>query len=134
MKRLQCFCVAVAATLGGIAVPALAHHSFGATYDVRKDVTLEGTLVQFMFRNPHSFVHIEVADDSGEMQRWSIEWSGTAALQRDGVNRGTLRVGDDVVIIAHPSRTPGEYRGQMVTLSRPLDGLTWGTRPGEVID
>ena len=134
MKNLHWSSIPALAVAASFAVPVLAHHSFGATYDVRKDVTLEGKLVQFMFRNPHSFVHIEVEGDNGEMQRWSIEWSGTAALQRNGVDRGTLRVGDEVVITAHPSRTPGEYRAQMVTLSRPLDGLTWGTRPGEVID
>ena len=102
-----------AAMIAGVFVglPADAHHSFGATYDIKKDITLEGKLVQFMFRNPHSFVHIEVPDDTGTVRRWSIEWSGTAALARQGVERATLRPGDEVTILAHPSRTPGEYRG-----------------------
>ena len=113
---------------------AYAHHSFGATYDGNREITLEGKLVQFMFRNPHSFVHIEAPDEHGQMQRWSIEWSGTGALTRQGVTRGTLRVGDEIVITGRPSRAPGELRAQMLTLVRPLDGLSWGNRPGEVID
>lgn len=114
--------------------PAQAHHSFGATYDLRTEITLEGKLAQFMFRNPHSFVHVETVDEQGRVQRWSVEWSGAAALTRQGVDRGTLRVGDAVTITAYPSRTPGELRAQMLTLTRPADGLTWGTRAGEVVD
>ena len=40
-----------------------AHHSFGATYEINKEMKLEGKLVQFVYRNPHSFVHIEAPDD-----------------------------------------------------------------------
>jgi len=118
----------------GVAATASAHHSFGATYDLKTEITLEGKLVQFMFRNPHSFVHIEVPSERGQMQRWSVEWSGAAALTRQGVERGTLRSGDEVVITGYPSRVPGELRAQMLTLERPSDGLTWGSRAGEVVD
>jgi hypothetical protein len=113
---------------------AYAHHSFGATYNSNAEIALEGKLVQFIFRNPHSFVHIEAPDANGKLQRWSVEWSGAGALANQGVERQTLRVGDEVVITGRPSRTPGEYRVQMRTLHRPLDGFGWGNRPGEVID
>lgn len=122
------------ASLALLATAASAHHSFGATYRIDEEVRVEGKLVQFLFRNPHSFVQVEALDESGEMQRWSVEWSGTGALQRQGVDRATLRVGDEVVVTGRPSRTPGEYRLQMLTLLRPADGLSWGNRPGEVID
>ena len=56
------------------------------------------------------------------------------ALAGQGVERGTLRVGDQVIITGRPSRTPGEYRVQMLSLHRPLDGFGWGDRPGVVID
>jgi hypothetical protein len=121
-----------AALLAGIAV--YAHHSVGATYDGKKDVKLEGKLVQFLLRNPHSFVHVEAPDPQGKTQRWAIEWSGAAALSGQGVNRNTLKIGDHVIITGNPSRTPGDNRVKMNTLLRPSDGLTWGTRPGEVVD
>jgi hypothetical protein len=126
-----CLLAGIALTAG---LPVHAHHSFGATYDVKERITLEGKLVNFMFRNPHSFVHVEVPDADGVVERWSVEWSGAAALTRQGVERGTLRVGDEVAITAHPSRTPGELRAQMLTLRRPVDGLTWGDRADEVVD
>ena len=54
--------------------PAYAHHSFAATYFEDQKVTIEGDLVQFLYRNPHSYVHVEVKDDKGEVTRWAVEW------------------------------------------------------------
>ena len=117
-----------------VGATASAHHSFGATYEISKQIKLEGTLVQFVYRNPHSFVHIEAPDESGASQRWAIEWGGTAQLTGQGVNRDTLKVGDKVVVTGRPSRVPGEYRVLMVSLVRPADGFTWGRRANEVVD
>jgi hypothetical protein len=90
--------------------------------------------VQFVYRNPHSFVHIQAPDSNGEMQRWSVEWAGTAQLDNQGIKRESLKVGDEVVIMGRPSRVSGEYRALMVSLKRPLDGFAWGARQGEVVD
>jgi hypothetical protein len=113
---------------------ARAHHSYGATYETKKEIKLEGKLVQFVYRNPHSFVHMQAPDDSGTMQRWAVEWSGTAQLANSGVQRDSLKVGDAIVVSARPSRVPGEYRVLMVRLVRPSDGFAWGSRGGEVVD
>lgn len=110
-----------------------AHHSYGATYDLNKQVTLEGRLVQFVYRNPHSFVTLEATDAKGVKQRWAVEWSGTGQLGGQGVTRETLRTGDIIVIVGRPSRVNGEFRLLMVSLKRPSDGFSWGTR-GEVVD
>jgi hypothetical protein len=124
--------VAVIAAL--LAATASAHHSFGATYEVSKQIKLEGKIVQFVYRNPHSFVHIEAPDAEGATQRWAVEWGGTAQLTTAGVTRESLKVGDKVTIVARPSRVPGEYRVLMVNLNRPSDGFTWGRNAGEVVD
>ena len=113
---------------------ANAHHSYAATYDTSKEIRLEGKLVQFMYRNPHSFVTIQAPDEKGAPQRWSIEWSGTGQLATQGVTRESLKVGDEVVIVGRPSRVPGEFRALMVTLKRPVDGFTWGSRGGQLVD
>ena len=91
----------LAARLGGtlamrrpsarLPAPARAHHSYGATYDTSREVRLDGKLVQFVFRNPHSFVHVQAPDESGASQRWAVEWSGTAQLANNGITRDTLR-------------------------------------------
>jgi hypothetical protein len=112
-----------------------AHHSQAAQYDASKKVSIEGTLVQFQFRNPHTFLQVEAPDpETGQMRRWSIEWGGAGTLAGQGVTRTTLKYGDVVVITANPSRTPNDHKLHMITLKRNSDGFGWGTRPGEVPD
>ena len=115
-------------------VTAYAHHSVTATYDAKKEVKLQGKLVLFLFRNPHVFVHVDVPDESGKMQRWTIEWGGAAQLSSQGINRDTFKTGDELIITGDPSRTAGEHRAKMNTLHRVSDGLGWGARPGEVVN
>jgi hypothetical protein len=114
-------------TSGGAAI---AHHSFAATYDETNSVRIEGTIVQVMFRNPHSFVQLEDKDGV----RWGIEWGGATQLSRGGVTRTTLKHGDSVVITGAPGRNPEDRRILLRTLFRPADGLKWGDRAGEVVD
>ena len=89
--------------------------------------------MQFVYRNPHSFVHVEANDDKGMPQRWAVEWSGGGQLANQGVTKDSLKVGDQVVIMGRPSRVTGEFRALMVNLKRPADGFTWGGR-GQVVD
>ena len=123
--------VVVGVLLAGIS--PYAHHSQAAQYDTSKTVMIEGTLVQFQFRNPHTFIQIEAPDESGKLVRWSIEWGGVGQLNGQGVTRTTLKYGDPVIITANPSRTPNDHKLHMLTLKRTSDGFGWGTRPGEVI-
>ena len=130
-RRLALLVVTGACVLGAT---ASAHHSQAAQYDTSKKVTIEGTLVQVQFRNPHTFVHVEAPDDKGVVQRWSIEWGGAGQLALQGLTRTTLKYGDILTITASPSRTPDDHKLHMVTLKRASDGFGWGTRPGEVVD
>lgn len=123
--------LALALVVAGVTT-ASAHHSFGATYDTSKQLKLEGKLVQFVYRNPHSFVHVEAPDAEGKIQRWAVEWGGTAQLAGAGVKRDSLKIGEKVTIVGRPSRVPGEYRMLMVSLT--ADGLNWGRNPTEVVD
>jgi hypothetical protein len=132
MKRL--LAAAVAASTCAIGAQAFAHHSFAATYIEDKSVTLEGELVQVLFRNPHSFVHVNVKEKDGTTVRYAIEWGGAAQLGGQGVTRETLKLGDHLIISGNPGRNPTDHRVRMVTLRRPSDGLSWGNRPGEVVD
>ena len=130
MRKVLFLLIATAIVAGS----AYAHHSYGATYDVKKEVKLEGKLLQFVYRNPHAYVHMQAKDANGVEQRWAVEWAGTAQLSSAGVNKESLKVGDEIIVTARPSRVPGEFRVLMVNLRRPLDGFTWGARTGEVVD
>src|SRR5881296_3280290 len=103
-----------------------AHHSFAATYQEGKTQKIEGKVVQFLFRNPHSFLHVEAPDEKGTIQVWNIEWGGGGVLGRQGVSRDTLKPGDRVIVVGQPGRVPEEHRLRMVNLTRPVDGWKWG--------
>ena len=98
------------------------------------NLKIEGKLVQFNFRNPHSFVTVDTVSKDGKTERWVVEWGGATSLGGQGVTRTTLQIGDEVVITGNPSRTAGLSRLKMNTLHRKSDGFGWGTRPGEVVD
>lgn len=114
-----------AAFLAGTA-PATAHHSFAATYQEGVTIEIRGQVVQFMFRNPHSFLHVMAPDENGVMQRWAVEWGGAGQLVEQGMERSTLKPGDEVVIVGAPSRNLTEHRMRMNSLVRPQDGFSWG--------
>ena len=126
--------VVLAATLMIAGMTVRAHHSFAATYDESKSVMIEGRLVQFLFRNPHSFVHVMAPDDKGQEQRWAVEWGGAGQIAGQGFTRETLKPGDVVVISGNPGRNAADHRIRMVTLRRPSDGFGWGTQPGQTVD
>lgn len=131
MRRVLLSIIALTLATAGVAV---AHHSYSATYDVAKEIKLTGKLMQFSFKNPHSYVTIQAPDSKGKMQRWSVEWAGTSQLANRGINQDTLKVGDEINIVGRPSRVPGEFKALMVNLKRPSDGFSWGTQPGELVD
>jgi hypothetical protein len=125
--KLTLAVIAAGAGLILAAVPMFAHHSFAATYFEDQRVTVEGDLVQFLYRNPHSFVHVEVKDPkTGEMVRWAVEWGAGGQLGRQGVTRETLKPGDHVIVVGNPGRNAEDHRLRMVNVTRPSDGWKWG--------
>ena len=108
-----------------VSVPLYAHHSFAATYFVDQTITVNGTVKEFLWRNPHSFIKVEGPDQKGETQTWSIEWGGGAQLTQAHVTRDTLKPGDKVVIVGNPGRDPSEHRVRIKSIARPSDGWKW---------
>jgi hypothetical protein len=104
---------------------AYAHHSFAATYFVDQTAKIDGTVKEFLWRNPHSFIKVEAPDEKGAMQMWSIEWGGGAQLSQAHVTRDTLKPGDRVVIVGNPGRDPAEHRIRIKSITRPSDGWKW---------
>ena len=107
-------------------VPVYAHHSFAAVYFEDQTVSIEGELVQFELRNPHSWVHVMAKDENGEMQKYSAEWANAARLKQGGMSEDTLKPGDLVVITGSPGRKADERRIHLKRIVRPADGWTWG--------
>ncbi len=110
-------------TVGGS--PSFAHHAFYSVYDRDKTVKVEGTLKEFIWRNPHSFVRVEAPDDKGEIKSWVIEWAAPAQLTEKGVSSATLRPGDKIIVTGHPGRVADIHRMQLQKVERPSDGWKW---------
>ena len=109
---------------------ALAHHS-PIVFDRTKQVTLAGTVTEFRWGNPHSWIHIDVADADGKVANWGIEMNPASHLARDGWRSTTLKRGDQVSIVVFPLRND-EKGGQYISIKLP-DGKTLGERPDGVL-
>src|SRR2546428_13494607 len=84
--------------------PLRAHHAFSAEFDVKKPLTLKGTLVKWEMINPHSWFHIEVKNPDGEVVEWMVEGGSPNSLIRVGVTKYSLQVGMELTIEAYQAK------------------------------
>jgi hypothetical protein len=102
---------------------ALAHHS-PIVFDRTKQVTLTGVVTEFRWGNPHSWIHVDVADAGGTVANWSIEMNPASHLAREGWRSSTLKTGDKVTVVVYPLRND-EKGGQYISVTLP-DGKKLG--------
>jgi len=106
---------------------AWAHHSSTSVYIQGKPMKIEGTLKEFIWRNPHSFIKVDAPDDKGVMQTWVIEGAAPTQLSESGMTRSTLRPGDHLVVTGKPGRVEEDHRMLLESIERPSDGWKWQT-------
>ena len=105
-----------------------AHHSFSATYDSSQKVELEGTVKEFVWRNPHSFLRLDVAEKDGSTKTWALEWGSITQLSEAKMTRTSLKPGDKIVVSGEPARDQSSPRLLIQSVKRPSDGWTWNGR------
>ena len=123
--KIRALCLAVAGT-AALAAPAFAHHSF-AMFDAEKTVTLNGTVKEFEWTNPHSWIRVNVADASGTDRQWAIEMNSPAQNAQRGWTSSTLKAGDKVSLTIHPLRD-GSRGGQFMAIKL-ADGRELSNNP-----
>lgn len=84
-------------------VPLLAHHGTAASYDQKKLVKVKGTVVQFLWRNPHSSLYLETKDENGKEGTYALEMWSPGLMVKQGFTRDSFKVGDQVEADVHPS-------------------------------
>ena len=105
---------------------ALAHHSF-AVFDRTKKVTLTGTVKDFQWTNPHTWIQVVIADDKGNTTEWGVECGSPNMMARTGWKKTSLKAGDRVTAVVNPL-LDGRPNGSLVTITLP-DGTVLG--PGD---
>jgi hypothetical protein len=102
MRKLPTL-IALIVLYSSIAAPLLAHHGRGATYDMKKRITLKGTVSRVEWRNPHVLIYMDVKDADGKVVTWGFENSGVSTLAQEGYNRNTLKVGQPITALVNPA-------------------------------
>lgn len=115
MKNLHLLAMLVIPMLASAPV-ALGHHS-AAMFDKSKEVTIEGTLKEFQYTNPHSWVVLDVPDAAGKVTVWSFETRNASALLRSGIRRSSLVAGDKVTVKGHPLRD-GRPGAELIVITK----------------
>jgi len=94
----------VAAALLAWALPGVGHHSHG-NYDLKQYLSMEGTVTEVHWINPHTWIYMEVTNPDGTATLWTLEGGGINALTQRGWTRDSVKVGDTVSVRCHPLRT-----------------------------
>jgi hypothetical protein len=110
-----------------LAISAWAHHSF-TMFDTNKVITITGTVTEFQWTNPHSYIEIDVPDEGGAVKHWSIEMGSPSILQQSGWKFSSLKKGDKATLTINPLKT-GLAGGFLNQATLP-NGKVLGNGPG----
>jgi hypothetical protein len=123
-KMMRQIVVAGSAALGllSAAPPALAHHSF-ASYAVKGQIKLSGTVTRFEWANPHVYIHLDATGRYGGVKHWLIECANPGTLNRIGWKRNMIHQGDKIEVIVAPLRSGRP--GALLKAIRLADGRTF---------
>jgi Family of unknown function (DUF6152) len=96
---------ALAVTIASFAsAPTMAHHAFAAEFDANSPVALKGTVTKMEWINPHSWIHIDVVNASGEVEEWMIEGGAPNAILRRGFTADSLKPGTVILVEGYQAR------------------------------
>jgi Family of unknown function (DUF6152) len=99
----------LALLVAAAAPPIWAHHAQAPFFDQERTVEVRGTVVRWIFRNPHPVLEVEVRNENGEKVVWAVQFAPATVLAKRGWTDQTFKPGDAVVATGHPSRAAGTY-------------------------
>ena len=113
--------------------PLLAHHGSGVSYILNKGVTMEGTVTEFRWQNPHVYIMYDVKDAQGNTVTWGAETHSPIVCEdEDGWTKSTLKPGDKITITVYPSKisTPRGLLAKIVFNGKVIIDDTHDTQRG----
>jgi hypothetical protein len=125
MKRYGFRLLIASIAVMGVAIPALAHHSFTAAFDMEQPVTVRGVITQIRLENPHSWFFLEVKDEAGKVEKWAFEAGTPSGMIRNGFKPGLIKAGTEVTIKGFRARDASQKMGMLRELITP-DGRVYG--------
>lgn len=130
MRILRASVIVAAVTLPAASASVSAHHSF-APFNLTTEKTLVGTVKQFDWTNPHTWVWIEVPNEKGVVETWGVEGMSPNYLSRRGWTKNTFKPGEKVTVVVRPMKD-GSPAGMFVRATL-ADGkeLTFAAQPAE---
>lgn len=111
--------------IAGTGIPASAHHSFAAAYDLNQAVTLHGVIKQVLLRNPHSWFQLDVRNQSGAVEEWAFEAGTPSGMIRNGYKPDIIKPGAEVTIKGFRAKDASQRRGMLRELVT-ADGQVFG--------
>ena len=87
------------------AMPVSAHHSFAATFDRDKPVTVKAVITEVHWENPHTLMYVEVKDESGHVEKWTFESYPPSVLYRKGLRQNRLKPGAEVTLTGFAAKS-----------------------------
>jgi hypothetical protein len=116
----------------GATLPICAHHAFSAEFDVKKPLTMKGTLKKWDMINPHSWFHVEVKAADGAVVEWMIEGGSPNTLIRNGITKNSVPIGTQLVIEGYASKDgTNKAVGRNFLLSDGTRLFLGGSAPGQ---
>jgi hypothetical protein len=97
---------------------AAAHHAQAPFFDQERTVEVRGTVVRWVFRNPHPVLELEATNDQGQKVVWAVQFAPATALAKRGWTDQTFKPGEAIVATGHPSRAPGTYGLEQRSIER----------------
>jgi len=133
MRRMAAFSASVVL----LAAPAVAHHAYTAEFDTEKPVKLTGTLKKLEWSNPHIWLYLDVTDADGKVTNWGFSASPPGMLQRRGITKTSLKIGEVLTISGHRAKDgSNNASGNVVTFADGRDALIGQDqvlRPAELV-
>jgi hypothetical protein len=115
--RNNILAVSIAVGVLLVSAPLVAHHG-AAALDTGKEVTLKGTVTEWIWSNPHCFLQFDAKDDAGKTRNWAVETQNPTAMTQRGWSRTAFKAGDEVTVTFEPVKN-GQPIGRLLTVVLP---------------